>query len=272
MALGSLAPYDLTTPNLIEGLIANTTHRTRTIPNVYGKTTRVVTVTPGVGTAEITVYKLKEIITNQTISVTSDVTPTAAEVVTLLLAAFRANPILNGLFTVSGTTTLVITARQAGADYSLFTFVDGGSTPTNVLTVAETTPSVDGNDIAVGRAIVVNNSGVFNRITSALSSTNEFAGVTGFTYAELENVIGRSTAGYPPEAAVNLVTDGIVAVYSDTAVDPTADVYVVHATGRFRATADSTNTSQVNGTGVTANWLERTTAAGLTWLRFNSGK
>ena len=272
MALGSLAPYDLTTPNLIEGLIYNNTNRTITKPAMLSRATRVVTITPDVTAQEITVYRLRETLTGQVVTFTSDATPTAAEVVTGLTTAFRANPILNGQFVASGTTTLVLTARQAGIDYSGFTFVDGGSTPTNTLAVAETNVANDGSDLLFGRAISVSNTGVFNRVSAALSATNEFAGVVGFTYADIENVVGRSVGGYPTEAAYNLVTDGIVAVWSDTAVNPTADVFVIHANGRFRATADSTNTSQVNGTGVIANWVERTTAAGLTWLRFNSGK
>lgn len=272
MSLGSLAPYDLSTQNMIEGLIANTTKRTITKPNIFGRATRVVTITPVTTAQEITTYRLKELYTNQTITFVSDASPTAAEVVTGLSAAFRANPILNGVFNVSGTTTLVLTARQPGNDYSMFSFVDGGSTPTNTLTVAETTPASDASDLLWGRAIVVNNQGVYNRIANALSSTNEFVGITGFTYFDIENVVGRTVGGYSAEMAVNVVTDGLVCVYSDTAVDPTADVYVVHATGRFRATADSGNTSQVNGTGVLANWIEKTSAPGLTWLRINSGK
>ncbi len=270
MSLGTLKPYDLTTANKIEGLIANTSDRVITLPNVYNQATRVVTITPGVSTQEATTYRLKETTTNQTISVVSDATPTAAEVVTLLKTAFQANPILNGLFTVSGTTTLVLTARQPGTSYSPFVFIDGGSTPTNVLTVAETTAATDPTAVEFGRAIVVNNSGVYSRISSALSSTNVFAGVTGFTYADIESVLNATNTSYPARAALNVVTDGLVCVYSDTAVDPTASVYVVHATGRFRATSDSSNTSQIAST--VASWIEKTTSAGLTWLSLETLK
>lgn len=270
MGLGTLAPLELNTPNAIEGLIGDNYNRGITKPNIFNRASRNAVITPGVATQEATTYILKETVTNQTITVVSDANPTAAEVVTLLIAGFRANPILNGLFTVAGTTTMTITARTPGSENNVFTFVDGGSTPTNVLAVTQNASSgVTALDIPFGRCMTVDNLGNYNRVATGFSSTLEFAGVTGFTYADIETVLGRTVGGYPAEAALNIVTDGIVCVWSDTAVDPTADVYAVNATGRFRATSDA-GAAQIQ-TGL-VSWLEKTSSAGLAWLRVNSGK
>lgn len=269
MSLGSLMSPDLITPNLMEGLIANTTNRVITKPNLFNRNNRGWIITPGVATQEVTTYRLKENLTNQVITVVSDATPTAAEVVTLLTTAFRANPILNGLFTVSGTTTLNLTARLPGADPNIYTFVDGGSTPTNTLNTSGGSIGVDSIDLPFGRCMTVDNLGNYNRLASGFSGTLEFAGVTGFTYADIETVLNRSVSGYPIDSSVNIVTDGVVCVWSDTAVDPTAAVYGVNTTGRFRSTADAAAVEITTGL---VSWVEKTTAPGLTWLRINSGK
>lgn len=275
MGLGSIAPYPLSTPNLIEGLILRSPD-TITVPNVLGSVAAVVTVTPGVGTQEITNYKLKELTTGQTLSVTSDATPTATEVVALLISAFRANPILNGVATVSGTTTLVITERQKGLAYPQLSFVDGGSTPTNTLSVANTTPVSDPSVLPFGRAMTYGSSKATpDLISAALSGSNVFAGVTGFTEADIPSLVGgnnylnSSNPGYPAYMACNLVRVGLVAVYSESAVDPTASVYTDTNAGvnqgRFSASSGSGLTQITNG----VSWQSKTTSAGLAVLKVN---
>jgi hypothetical protein len=265
MSLGSIAPYDINPQQYYEGLILYA-DRILTVPNVSGKTARVATVTPGVADTNATTYRLYEALTRQTITFVSAATPTAAQVVTGLTAAIRANSVLNGLVTVSGTTTLILTNRVMGSAKSAqLVFSDGGSTPTNVLTVAQTATGTEAGDLMFGRAMTYSNSSSNPAlITAALSSTNVFAGVTGFTLFDLED--DPNTA----YAAVNLVRKGEVVVYSDTAVDPTLPVFASFGSGvsrgRFRATTDA-NASQVQ-VGL-LSWGARTTTPGLVPLRIN---
>lgn len=270
MAFNTLAPFDLTTPNLVEGLIL-WSDRIVTVPVAGGRTARSAVVTPGVATQEITTYRLTDSLTKQTISFVSDASPTAAEVVTGLIAAFRANPILNGMATVSGTTTMTITNRISGTDAPLFSFADGGSTPTNVITVA-TTAATDATSIPFGRCLVHTNTVARQSlIAAAFSSTNVFAGVSGFTQADLETLPGRMVAGHTDGMALNSLRMGTIAVWSDSAVDPTANVFAIHDSnsanyGRFSA-ASGAGKSQITTGGV--GWASRTTGAGLALLRVN---
>ena len=269
MALGTLTPYDISTAPLIEGLILQQ-DLISTIPNITGRVTRSVVITPGAVTQEITTYRLREVNTNQTISFVSDASPTAAEVVTGLTTAFRANMILSGLGVASGTTTLITTSRQTGARSFDFDFVEGGSTPTNLLSVAAETVGADAATLGFGRGMVFNSANNnANLISAALSTSNPFAGVTGFTQADIDYV-GQGVSGYPSEAAVNLVRRGVVAVFCATPVDPTSQVWLSFSganRGRFRATDSgaSDNSQILAGCG----WRSRNTAAGLAVLSLN---
>lgn len=238
---------DLIYPDLIEGMIVRH-ERVVTVPNASGKTARVQTITPGVSTQEITTYKLKETVTGILLNVTSDSTPTAQEVSDLIRAAIIADPVLNGLVTVSGTTTVVITARQSGGQAVQFNFVDNGSGPTNVVTVAVTTAGSDGTLMPMGRALTVDSTGKPVLINAALSGSNIFAGISCFDLGD--NISHPSFAGnnyYDVLQPVSMMKKGEIAVYTASAVDPTKNVYAVYS-GAFQgqfAGSSVANSSQI---------------------------
>ena len=269
MPLGLLTPPDLSTANLIEGMIL-TADEVLTTPNNSGKVTRTVTITPGVTTQEITTYRLRELTSGITVSFVSDATPTAAEVVTGLTVAIRANSIFNGMVIVSGTTTLILTSRVLGSKSYDFDFVDGASTPTNVLAVGAETEGSDAVPLLFGRGLTYSQAtSNASLIAAALSGTNVFAGITGFTQADLDYVINGSPA-YNADAAVNNLRKGRIVVHSATAVNLTSQVWLNFSgvnRGRFRATdSGATDNSQITSG---AAWLSRTTSAGLAILSLN---
>jgi len=270
MPLGLLTPPDLSTANLVEGMIL-TADEVLTTPNNSGKVTRTVSITLGTNTQEITTYRLRELTSGITVSFVSDATPTAAKVATGLTAAIRANSILNGMVTVSGSLPLILTSRVLGSKSYDFEFVDGGSTPTNLLFFLS--PETEGSDavpLLFGRGLTYSPAtSNASLIAAALSGTNVFAGITGFTQADLDYVINGSPA-YNADAAVNNLRKGRIVVHSATAVNPTSQVWLNFSgvnRGRFRAT-DSTLTDNSQITSGAA-WLSRTTSAGLAILSLN---
>ncbi len=109
-----------------------------------------------------------------------------------------------------------------------------------------------------GEATVFNSaSGIFSGV--ALYAP-QAAGVDSQTYNDLEDMA--------------VLRAGVVSVYSDEAVNPTADVRIVHtasgalAVGNFRKTAVATATTKLNG----ARWAEKTTAAGYVKLELFGGE
>jgi len=269
MPLGLLTPPDLATANLIEGMIL-TSQEVLTTPNNSGKVTRTLTVTPSISLQEITTYRLRDNTSGITVSFVTDATPTQTEIVTGLANAIRANSILNGMLIVSGTTTLILTSRVLGSKSYDFDFVDGGTTPTNVLVVGTATEGSDAVPLLFGRGLTYSQAtSNASLIAAALSSSNFFAGITGFTQADLDYVINGSPA-YNADAAVNNLRKGRIVVYSATAVNPTSQVWLNFSgvnRGRFRAT-DSTLTDNSQITSGAA-WLSRTTSAGLAILSLN---
>lgn len=221
----------LLSPNLQEGAIIYK-ERAITFPNSAGDVAKVQTVTPGVATQEITVYRLIETVSNQSVTFTSDATPTAAEVVTGLTAAIRANPVLNGMVSVSGTTTLILTGRGKGTGYVNFNFADNGSTPTNTLAVVDTTAAADSANIPIGRGLVSGTDGILKLSSGALSSTNVFRGVTVMDMTDFYGMGFASSLNtglyYPADYPGTLLEKGECCVRFGTAVDPTTALYMCH--------------------------------------------
>jgi hypothetical protein len=268
MAIGNIGSYPLTATPFIEGL---TTFRTRvvTIPNQTSQAA-VFTLTPGVADAGVTTYRLIEYTTGRFVQWVSGASTTAALSVAGIAAAIQADPILNGIVSVTTTvTTVVLTTRQKGSRGSTLVFADNGSTPVNQIAVANTTAYSNSLDLPFGRGMTVGVTGNPVLAAAALSATNVFTGITVFTEADQEYVLNRGIPGYANESAVNLLKQGEIAVYSLTAVDPTKPVFL-----SYTADANQGRFSAVTGSGLSqitagAGWSKATTSAGLALLQLD---
>jgi hypothetical protein len=82
----------------------------------------------------------------------------------------------------------------------------------------------------------------------------------------------KPPGAYAEDDSVSVLEEGAIYVQSETAVDPTAPVYVRLVTsgdevrGHFRATVDANDLAQI----VRARWIEKTTGAGVAGLRLLS--
>lgn len=122
----------------------------------YAPVTQVVTATPNNVTAGVKHYI--QTVNEHTYDFTSDSTPTATEVVTGLKALMAADPYV----TVSGTTTLIMTAKVIGEEFTY----SGGTYLTEVLT----TPNTSNHWIAS----VVNSSSATPLVTSVPVVANQW--------------------------------------------------------------------------------------------------
>lgn len=200
--------------------------------------------TPGVGTQEVTVYRLIEELTGQTVQFTSSATPTAAAVVTGLKAAIVANPILNGLVDLSGTSTLIITAKQPGKGYTQFSFKDNGSTPTNKVANTSTTLGSNGSPLAFGRILQMDPAtGLITPLSAAISGSNIFAGIMPRSFYDVQDLMEVD-----PLSAITQFLEGTIYLKTLTDINPGSTVYGSTAAdsdqGRIRA--DNTNATDVS--------------------------
>lgn len=248
-----------------------------TMPNAGGKAAKVQTVTPTVTTQAATTYSLRETLTGQTVSVTSDATPTATEVCNLLRTAIRANAVLNGLMVVSGTATLIATARTSGLAGN-FNFVDNASG--QALTVADTTAAAENSVIPFGRLLVQapGTSRGVKVIDGDPSTSLILKGISQYTEAAITTQgIGVTTVeGYAGDIPINTVRKGRIWVYTWEAVNESSPVHVYKAgtkAGQFRASADGSDTVELVATAGTyagaLSFAGKTTGAGLVEIDIN---
>lgn len=98
-----------------------------------------------------------------------------------------------------------------------------------------------------------------------------FAGVALMKHKAQSNA--DAAASYAIGEAISVLRKGRVWVYSEVAVDPTADVYLRHTAntgptrspGNFLTTADTNKADLVSN----AKWVSKTSAAGLAILEIN---
>jgi hypothetical protein len=234
------------TPDLIEGLLMLHEHfLIDTIPNVGNSSPQALVVTPSVAVQEATMYRLTEMTTGQSIKYQSDANPSATEVVAGLIAAWNANSILNGLGTAKGTNTLEVSVRGFVSGIRL-ELVDGGSTPTNQLTV--TNNAAKGAErLKFGRGLVVGEDGKPKLPTGAIDDTTlKFAGCTTINLADYVSEPAFTTLEvngyYTANQAVGRLKTGQICVKSPTPVNPTLPVFLSYdvangTQGTFRSTA-----------------------------------
>lgn len=99
----------------------------------------------------------------------------------------------------------------------------------------------------------------------------EFAGIAVMKHKAQSNADGF--AQYEIGEAISVIRKGRIWVYSEVAVDPTADVYLRYTAntgptripGDFLKTADSSKAQQITN----ARWVSTTSAAGLAILEIN---
>jgi hypothetical protein len=232
---------------MLEGSIIRAPYGgTFTFPNNAGQAAQVQTITPGAADTNATTYILLEQTTGQSVTFVSGASPTAAQVVTGLKAALALNPVLSGLAVYTGTTTLIATSRQTGAGATPLSFVDGGSTPTNTLSVAATTAGTDPSVIYPGRGLVVSSTGV---ISLPSGSSFTFAGVSGVgqtdNYSNDYPGAIDGLYGLPNNPSVG-VKRGEVAVKFLTAANPTSTIYMVYSgstAGQFAGSSVANSSS-----------------------------
>lgn len=248
-----------------------------TMPSASARAAKVQTITPTVTNQAATTYSLRETITGQIVSVTSDASPTATEVCNLLRTAIRANAILNGLMTVSGTATLIATSRVAGLAGN-FSFVDNASG--QALAVVDTTAAAENSVIPFGRLLIQTpgSSRGVEMIDADLSTSIILKGISLYTEAAITTQgIGVTTVeGYAGDTPINVLRKGRAWVYVWEAVNEASPVHVYKATsrqGQFRASSDGSDTVSLVGTAGTyaggLSFAGKTTGAGLVELDIN---
>lgn len=220
--------FPQTTPDLIEGWALNARESDIiTLPNSALNTLRSATITPGVATQEVTVYRLLERATGQLIvAAASDSTPTAIEASNLIRAAIRANAVVNGLVTLNadGNGTVVVTQRPGA--YVDIDFVDGGSTPTNVVTVV-TTAATNSPVIPRGRAVTSPSTkpDSIQLISATLSATNI---LRGFSISSYFDQYDLATEGYQPrDPGAGVLRKGPMTIRCQTNWTPLSDVWLI---------------------------------------------
>lgn len=132
-----------------------------------------------------------------------------------------------------------------------------------------------GGVLPFGDLVVVNTGGTVGNSAKTIAATGDSVlGVHGRTYIEETAVDGNSRLGASSTQAVNVLTEGKVAVYVTGAVDFTSPVRVFYAAsgaitgayaGRFSGTFVSGKTMRLSN----ARWASKTTGAGLAILELN---
>jgi hypothetical protein len=133
-----------------------------------------------------------------------------------------------------------------------------------------------GAGIAFGDLLVVNTGGSVGNSAKTIAATGDtVVGVNALTYIEEKAVDANSRPAASDKQALNVVNQGVVAVYVTGAVDLTSPVRVLYAThtgttagahpGRFSHVFVSGKTRRLSS----ARWVSKTTGAGIALLELN---
>lgn len=133
-----------------------------------------------------------------------------------------------------------------------------------------------GAGIAFGDLLVVNTGGSVGNSAKTIAATGDtVVGVNALTYIEEKAVDANSRPAASDKQALNVVNQGVVAVYVTGAVDLTSPVRVYYAThtgttagahpGRFSHAFVSGKTRRLSS----ARWVSKTTGAGIALLELN---
>lgn len=133
-----------------------------------------------------------------------------------------------------------------------------------------------GAGIAFGDLLVVNTGGTVGNSAKTIAATGDtVVGVNALTYIEEKAVDANSRPAASNKQALNVVNQGVVAVYVTGAVDFTSPVRVLYAThtgttagahpGRFSHVFVSGKTRRLGS----ARWVSKTTGAGIALLELN---
>jgi hypothetical protein len=184
----------------------------------------------------------------------SDGTASAAEIEAGLVAAVIANPLAAAIVTAAAGAgaTLTLTGVTAGAD---FTVTVSGAT----LSVATTTAAVSNDVVGFGYGCVRSDATSVRHPVSSDAAT-AFRGVALHTQDHDESMKVNSTDpdGYYAGGSVSVVRRGRIYVPVTTAItEGTSGVHLIVVgsnAGKFRGTADSTNTVDLGGTFTGLRW------------------
>lgn len=133
-----------------------------------------------------------------------------------------------------------------------------------------------GAAIAFGDLLVVNTGGTVGNSAKVVAATGDtVVGVNALTYIEETVKDANDRPGASDKQALNVVSEGTVAVYVTGAVDYTSPVRVYYAThtgttagahsGRFAHAYVSGKTRRLSN----ARWVSKTTGAGIALLELN---
>lgn len=133
-----------------------------------------------------------------------------------------------------------------------------------------------GAGIAFGDLLVVNTGGTVGNSAKTIAATGDtVVGVNALTYIEEKATDANGRPAASNKQALNVVNQGVVAVYVTGAVDFTSPVRVLYAThtgttagahpGRFSHVFVSGKTRRLSS----ARWVSKTTGAGIALLELN---
>ncbi|AEX55990.1 hypothetical protein S-CBS4_gp023 [Synechococcus phage S-CBS4] len=133
-----------------------------------------------------------------------------------------------------------------------------------------------GAGIAYGDLLVVNGGGTVGNSAKTIAATGDtVVGVNALTYIEESSLDANGRPAASDTQALNVVNQGVVAVYVTGAVDLTSPVRVYYTThtgttagahpGRFSHAFVSGKTRRLTG----ARWVSKTTGAGIALLELN---
>jgi hypothetical protein len=257
-----------------EGLIVyNEPHTVISLPNNKGATKG--TYTAAI-TASAATFSLTFVFTDgytATISFTA-AGETATQIGDQLLTRLRAIPELSARVIGSNASgTLTFTSANFGVASGFVLTSTGAGT----IAVTNTVAAANASNCPFGRIITSGTTDdTAGLISAAPSTSNIIRGITVRTDAGAESQgYGASfNPGYPPQAAMGVMTRGSIWVRTLTAVNPTSQVFGYHTganAGRFRGSADGSDTTALTAAAGTVNtgWSFASVAAagGLVKLR-----
>lgn len=126
--------------------------------------------------------------------------------------------------------------------------------------------------VPFGAGVVYNSAGTVGESAKTISAaTDTFLGINVLTYVDETALDANGKPGVKDKQAMNVVSEGAVAVYVHGAVDPTTVVRVIHtATGvKYAGQFSNAVISGKTATLANARYLTSTTGSGIAILELN---
>ncbi|WP_353258027.1 hypothetical protein [Prochlorothrix hollandica] len=225
--------------------------------NSAGLTAPVYTITPPATVDTSKVYTLS--VNGIAISVTSDGTPTTAELGLLLYNALRIQPEIFRLAQYSlNTSTGVITVTGSYFNEALTILQDNASSTTNDLTIANTVAAADGTNLGIGLAVGTLSSYVSDQYgrfpAKAISHATNFT-FRGFSAREIvepDRVGPLAEPMFKPGQVFGVVTDvgtreALLVQCVEATITPANSAYIaISGTNAGKVTSSSSGTMNVS--------------------------